>query len=310
MSSKNRQISLRGKIKGDLMVDIKTLEERQSFLLDKKIEMSYDRIKEWYEAWDGQVYVSFSGGKDSTVLLDLVRSVYPNVPAVFIDTGLEYPEIRQFVKTINNVIWLKPEIPFPQVIEKYGYPVISKEVAQKISEVQNTRSKKLYNKRLYGDEKGNGKLPTKWQFLIDAPFKVSHKCCYALKKNPVKKYEKKEQKAPFVATMVSDSRLRRTNYLKYGCNSFDGVRPMSLPLSFWAEEDVWKYITRYKLPYSSIYDLGYLNTGCMFCSFGTHLEKQPNKFQQMKETHPKQWNYCINKLGIGKVLDYIEVPYR
>ena len=78
------------------------------------------------------VSVSFSGGKDSTVLLDLARRAFPDIPAVFVDTGLEYPEIRDFVKSIPKVTWLRPEIPFPRVIETYGYPVISKEVAHRI----------------------------------------------------------------------------------------------------------------------------------------------------------------------------------
>lgn len=83
----------------------------QALPLDVKIEKTKRRIKEWYDYWDGQVYVSFSGGKDSTVLLDLVRNVcgYTDVPAVFVDTGLEYPEIRRFVKEVNNVEWLKPK---------------------------------------------------------------------------------------------------------------------------------------------------------------------------------------------------------
>ena len=76
-----------------------------------------------------KIYNSFSGGKDSTVLLDLVRRVFPDCPAVFIDTGLEYPELRDFVKTIDNVVWLKPEMNFKKVIETYGYPIISKEIS-------------------------------------------------------------------------------------------------------------------------------------------------------------------------------------
>jgi len=83
----------------------KMLPVRQALPLDLKIGLTKNRIRSWYEHWHGNVYVSFSGGKDSTVLLDLVRQDYPDVPAVFCDTGLEYPEIRDFVKTFDNVVW-------------------------------------------------------------------------------------------------------------------------------------------------------------------------------------------------------------
>ena len=98
------------------------LKQRQSLPLHLKIELSKNRIKQFYEHFDGQVYVSFSGGKDSTVLLHLVRSLYPEVPAVFVDTGLEYPEVRQFVKQTENTITIRPKITFKQVLEKYGEP--------------------------------------------------------------------------------------------------------------------------------------------------------------------------------------------
>lgn len=112
---------------------ISDLWQMQSLPLEAKIRMTKYRIRQWVEYYgeDG-VYVSFSGGKDSTVLLDLVRQMYSNVTAVFVDTGLEYPEIREFVKTFSNVVWLKPKKNFKQVITEYGYPFISKEVSDKV----------------------------------------------------------------------------------------------------------------------------------------------------------------------------------
>jgi 3'-phosphoadenosine 5'-phosphosulfate sulfotransferase (PAPS reductase)/FAD synthetase len=270
--------------------------------------MSLARIKEWYNYWDGMVYVAFSGGKDSTVLLHLVRRQFPDVPAVFINTGLEYPEIRQFVNTVENVVQFRPAMPFDEVIDKYGYPVVSKEVSQKVDDARRG-TEKLRQKRLYGDEHGNGKLPEKWKFLIGAPFKISATCCYVMKKRPSKRYEKQTGLKPMVGTMAGDSRLRKMSYLQTGCNSFEGSRPMSMPIAFWTEQDVQDYLRKYNVPYSSIYDIGYSHTGCMFCMFGADQEKCPNRFQRMRVTHPKQWDFCINRLGCGKVLDYIGVPY-
>ena len=69
------------------------LRQLQALPLRLKIPLTQQRIRDWYDHWDGQVYVSFSGGKDSTVLKHIVDSMYSDVPAVFVNTGLEYPEI-------------------------------------------------------------------------------------------------------------------------------------------------------------------------------------------------------------------------
>lgn len=129
------------------------LQQMQELPLNIKVEKPKIRIREWYEHWDGEVYISFSGGKDSTVLLHIVRSLYPDVPAVFIDTGLEYPEIREFVKTFDDVLIIRPKIKFTEVIEKYGFPVVSKEVAKNIYYGRRSLKKgdlTMYNKYING----------------------------------------------------------------------------------------------------------------------------------------------------------------
>ena len=290
------------------------LKIRQSYDLETKILLSKRRIIDWYNHWSGQVYISFSGGKDSTVLLHLVRSIYPEVPAVFVDTGLEFPEIREFVKTIENVIWLKPKMSFRKVIEKYGYPVISKEQSSYIYEVRNTKSEKLRKKRLYGGDKFKGKISEKWKYLLNSDIKISDKCCDILKKNPIRKYEKESGRKGFIGVLAEESILRLSNWRKYGCNAYLLKRPISTPLIFWTEKNIWDYIKKFGLKYSSVYDKGWKRTGCIFCCFGVHLEKGENRFQKLYKTHRQLWEYCMKDwekggLGLKKVLKLLNIKY-
>ena len=104
--------------------------------------------------------------------------------------------------------------------------------------------------------------------------------------------KKKTGNKPIVATMACESQDRRTAWLRFGCNSFNSKRPVSKPLSFWTEQDILEYLYTYKIPYASVYGdivrdkngklktTGCSRTGCVFCGFGVHLEKEPNRFQK------------------------------
>lgn len=337
------------------------LKQMQALPLSSKIRMTQMRIKEWYNYWDGQVYVSFSGGKDSTVLKHIIDNMGLDVPSVFVNTGLEYPEIQQFVKDVksgkydcfnSDVEIIRPEMRFDEVIKTYGYPVASKEVAGYVREAKTSKSEKLRNMRiakLRGTYlRPDGKLSEyncpKWGFLLDAPFAVSDKCCDVMKKKPINKYAKETGRKGIIGTMASESRFRRQSWIKFGCNMFNSpTKKLSRPLSFWTDQDVLEYIVKYDVPYASVYGeivednqlegqmyldgchgklrtTGAERTGCMFCMFGCHLDKlgsnkDKNRFQLMKETHPKQYAYCMKSveeggLGIKEVLEYINVPWE
>ncbi len=279
----------------------------------------------------------FRGGVDSTVLLHLVRQIYPDVKAVYCDTGLEYPEIKNFVKSCTNVEIIRPELSFKEVIKTYGYPIVSKEVANKVSEVKknngyNTRTGKrtVYWLEFQGLRRGKNGLSSmynkkKWKFLLDTDFKISGKCCDILKKRPFKLYEKKTGLKPYLGILAEESIQRRNEWITHGCNAFDGDRPRSRPLSIWTRSDELEYITRYKIPYckeiygdiveeNEVYDTTLAKrTGCVYCGFGVHLEKEPNRFQKLKISHPKIWEYCMKPeeeggLGMKKVMDFLGVP--
>lgn len=409
------------------------LAQMQSLSLESKEILSQQRIKVWFESWTRfeicnqktgktrfatidtrdflaeppmketehivsvlgqQVYVSFSGGKDSTVVADMCARVCQmygyTLYLLFVNTGLEYPEIQKFVKTFAE--WLRntyqievvldivrPEMRFEEVLKKYGYPAISKEVSNTINGAKNSIKKGVYSSRLcklgvqkeeYGGLLDSGKYDyektlrksmyrqDKWRFMLDADFNVSSYCCDVMKKKPSKKYEKETGRKAIIGTMAWESQNRRTAWIRHGCNAFDSKRPTSQPLSFWTKQDVLHYIKKYDVPYCSVYGeiqvepydpeivpenqinlIDYLGcyepedvlettgcnrTGCIFCMFGCHLEKEPNRFQKLKETHPRQYQYCIGGgemvdgkwqpskegLGLGYVLDYIGVKYE
>jgi hypothetical protein len=222
----------------------------------------------------------------------------------------------------KNVEIVRPKMNFKQVIEKYGYPVISKEQAHGIHEVLTTKSEKQRNYRLYGDGRRTmGKISEKWKTLLHAPFKVSAKCCDVIKKAPLKYYERQSGQHPMIGSMADEGRRRKTNYMAHGCNAFESHRPMSMPLGFWLEQDVLRYLKDFEIPFCSVYGdiieldgrlrtTGAERTGCMFCMFGVHLDGAENRFMRMQRTHPALWKYCIYDLGLKDVLNYIGVPYK
>lgn len=249
------------------------LYQMRSMPLSIKVRMTENRIRGWIDEYgeDG-VYVSFSGGKDSTVLLDIVRKLYPDVLAVFVDTGLEYPEIRDFVKTFDNVEWLKPKKTFRQVVEEYGYPFISKEVSDKVQgarkyireqkalkegpeypNLETLRYKQVMGIATQKDGSPSSYNISKYKFFLGAPFEISANCCNVMKKSPVHSFGRKTGRKPMTAQMASESRLRTSLWLKNGCNGFEMKSPISNPMSFWTEQDVLLYIKENNLPICSVY---------------------------------------------------------
>lgn len=399
------------------------LKMMQSLPLESKIAMTKQRIETWYRTWkryeifdeetgktryvtaaidstweeppmkpseyvkwvwDGQVYVSFSGGKDSTVLKHIVDSMYDDVPALFVNTGLEYPEIQKFAMSQKNVIAVRPEMRFDEVLRKYGYPVIGKRQADAIELGRKNIEQRKYTVRLRnlgitpmealkagfslpseemlaryeGSVNGSKYAIPQHRRLLYADFPVSAKCCDVMKKRPAFKFQKETGRKPILATMAQESMIREAAWYKNGCNAFDSKHPSSQPMAFWTEQDVLQYIKKYNVPYCSVYGdirvkqtidndnvfdgqmnmIDYLGcyepedklettgcdrTGCIFCMFGCQTEKAPNRFQRLKQTHPRQYDYCINGgemvdgkwqpnkdgLGLGHVLDYIGVKY-
>jgi len=287
---------------------------RHSMGLEDKIMLTNRRIRDWHDRHCGRVYVSFSGGKDSTVLLHLVRSLYPNVKAVFCNTGQEYPEILKFVKTFENVDIVKPKVTFRQVVEKFGWPVISKEVSSFIYQAKNTKSDYLRALRIDGVSRKGQKvrrIPDKWKYLLNEDIKISGECCNKLKKDPLKRYEKAHNVVPFIGMRADEGGVRQTSLITLGCNYISPSRSRSAPLSFWSDGDVDEYIRRNNIKLCSLYEEGLVKrTGCMACAFGATSKGGLQKFKILKDRYPGAYSYFMDKLGMRNVLRIVGVTLR
>ncbi|MBE5917763.1 MAG: hypothetical protein E7273_13095 [Pseudobutyrivibrio ruminis] len=291
----------------------KELLERQSWPLWYKVDWSKMQIDMFLREYsEKEVYISFSGGKDSRVLTHLVREVcgYRNVTAVFLDTWMEYPEIRQFVKTFDNVETIKPDKSMKQIIADCGWNFPSKDIAELIEALRKPNPPKWAINKINGlDKNGNyseyRQMYKKWKVLVDAPFKISRKCCQEMKEKPVQKWEKKTGKHPILGLMADESANREKAYLKSGCLTFGKTkeydvetgewiiigsdRPMARPMGFWTENDVLQYIYENKLsiaaPYGDIIEVGQIEgqmnlfdvgaaRNCEGCKFRTTGEQR------------------------------------
>lgn len=294
--------------------------QRKYLDFEAKQKLSAARIMDWYEYHDGNVYISFSGGLDSVVLNHMVERVLGvKVPLAYVDTGLEFPEIREFVQTFDNLTMLKPDIPFRDVILSKGYPLVSKETAARIRKLRNgDLSERYRNYLLHGDERGKlGKLSECWKFLIDAPFETSEECCLITKEKPLNDYARQTGRVPYIGITQDEGFMRQRQYNRTGCNVYHADRPKSQPLGFWTRQDILRYILENHLRYCVVYgDIcgcdgklftsGEQRTGCMYCAMGCHLEGNPNRYQRLRVTHSKIYDFVMKPISMGGMgYDYV-----
>lgn len=311
---------------------------RQRYPLDMKIKMAEMRISKFVEYYgESGVYISFSGGKDSLVVLDIARRLFPNIKAVFCDTWMEYPSLRAYVNTFSNVDRVKPDMLLKDIIDRFGWCFPSKDVSEMIWAARN--GKQWAINKLNGLDK-NGKPSEyrkqyiKWNKLCwDSDILISPYCCIEQKEKPVRRYERETGRHPILGLLAQESARRTEAWIRTGCNSFDGNRPVSKPISFFTEQDVLRYIWYRGLvvapPYGEICPCGsccgqtYLfpademdidhtrlcctgekRTGCIFCLVGAHLDRGA-KIKRLKQYNKRLYEYCMEELGMEKVLKWI-----
>lgn len=286
--------------------------------LEDKIYHTIQIVEMFYTKTEGKCFISYSGGKDSAVLDDILNVRYKeyggklwnNIPCVFCDTGLENIDNKKFIKEKGNVIIIRPEMNFLDTVINFGYPLIRKEVANVIYYSKNKPggSSDLRLNGLYVNPKTGDKEYdySKWKPISKLPIIVSDRCCAIIKKKPFKKYTRETGLHPIVGTTADESLLRRQSWYKTGCNTFNNGRIMSRPLSIWCNQDILQYIVKYKVPISNAYGeilcdecnnfycSEYDRTGCSFCAFGLHQEKGETRYQRLKRLYPNIYDFAIN----------------
>lgn len=307
---------------------------KQGLPYEVKVQYAAIRVREFYDHMGGDVFVSV-GGLDSITLLMFIRSLGLDVPAVSV-SSLEDKSIQRVHKELG-VERLSPALrpdgkPWRKVdiIREFGYPVLSKEIAGKISLLQHPTEKNATVRHAIitgetgaygGYRKGTRmQLAQKWLERFGgadpegaalgyaaAPFQVSDKCCYYLKEKPCEDYAKETGRRPYVGLMASEGGRRQKALMLNGCNYYGKSTTRSAPFAIFSRQDLLQLALDLHVPVPEIYGeivrdqdgalrtTGAQRTGCSMCGFGIQLEKRPHRFDQLYERNPKEWDFWMNR---------------
>jgi len=284
--------------------------------LDVKIIKSKMLIQEAISRYGNNIYVSYSGGKDSTVLSHLSRELMPDILHIFSNTTCEYPETMKHIqwekdKNDMNLLIVSPfdkygkPWTFKRVVQDEGFPMFSKVVANAIRTYRRAKSDSTRQNSI-------DYITRRFKRVLEyKDFNISDKCCEKLKKTPIKQAAKKlGMECAIIGTLAEESRQREMDWVTFGCNVFDVKKDNQCrPLSFWTEQDIYNYISLHNLKISDLYSMGYTRNGCMFCGFGIEYDitNGKNRYERLAETHPKSYNYLVN--NFKENLDECKIRY-
>ena len=302
---------------------------------DFKVKYAKIRAQEFVRECDvrGLNYHVSVGGLDSITLLMFLRSIHIDVPAISVsyleDRSIQRVHHQLGVECLKSALkpdgthWSKPEI-----IQTFGFPVLSKEIAAKIELLANPSEKNKTVRHAimtgetgeYGGYQKNSRMKMSQKWLekfggyanddeganYQIPnFKVSSKCCYYLKEKPCDDWAKAHNSVPFLGLMASEGGRRAKSLRINGCNYFGASTIRSAPFAIFNRQDLLQLALDLKVPVPEIYGTierdengqlrttGAQRTGCSMCGFGIHLEKRPHRFDQLKERNPREWQYWM-----------------
>lgn len=321
---------------------IAVFRQKQSLPYEAKVRHAEIRAKEFYDEMQGNCHVSV-GGLDSITLLLFLRSIGIDVPAISVSV-LEDKSIQAIHKQLG-VIALKPIKSKIEVLREYGYPVLSKETANKIALLQHPTEKNATVRHAiitgetgeYGGYRKNTRMKMSHKWLLKfggadaegaalgyaaAPFLVSDKCCYWLKEKPCDDYARANGSSPYLGLMASEHGRREKVLMTTGCNYYGKSGARSCPFAIFDRQDLLRLALDLDAPVPEIYGEivrdadGTLRTtqaqrtGCSMCGFGIHLEQRPHRFDRLRRDNPSEWAFWMYTAGWGAVLDYIGVKWE
>lgn len=300
----------------------------QALPYEVKVKRAELRAREYIEKLDDMelnAHVSV-GGLDSIVLLLFLRKIGIDVPAISV-SALEDKSIQRIHRELG-VIPIAPGKSKVQILQEYGFPVISKKIAGRIETLQNPTDKNrtVRHAIITGECGAQGhyaknsrmKLPKKWleQFAgyenenegvnyRIAPFKVSNKCCLYMKEQPCDKWAKEHKSRPYLGLMASEGGQREEALTEHGCNYFGKGVIRSAPFAPFLRQDLLQlaldlnapvpeiYGTIERRPDGTLYTTGAQRTGCSMCGFGVHMEQRPHRFDQLRVRNQKEWEFWM-----------------
>ena len=280
--------------------------ERQRWPLYQKIDHTLGVIDQFISRMDGKVYLAFSGGKDSTVLMHLCEMLKPDILCIFVNTGCEYPSIVRFVRKMqadgHNVRIITPKIKPKEVWAKYGFPLISKKTSHHINLCRRNLKAGRPFPWYIDDPKSGYRIPYKWRYLFNTEYNCNDKCCHVLKKEPSRRVAKELGLAPILGVMAAESNMRMDDYIRQGqCNAFDDDNPLkskSMPLSIWTDDDIWQFVNDRNIKLADIYDKGVKRTGCVACGFGCQFADD-TRLEVLYKEYPKLYNHVLGYTNNG-----------
>ena len=303
--------------------------------LDKKISDAMHRIEDMYYSTEGKCYVSFSGGKDSTVILAIIRmceEIYTipkgGIKAVFCDTGIELGATRDFVRWCKNSGWysnieiIRPSKTFSYVLDNYGKPVKSKLKSEFIDRYQKKDNLNAFHYLVMAENPNNGKKYAKSRIadkdlhILSKRFdiKVSSKCCDFLKKKPFADWQKENDIKGYITGIRSgEGGVRELNAIKRVenggklCTMTKGNYIVKMPIIDWTENDIEEFIKTYDMPLSKAYtEYDMKRTGCMGCPYSRTIAKD---LEVLWNYEPQRYKASMFFLKDVYIAQNIKLPF-